>query len=233
MLWIFALGLFFFIMVVGMFIIFSKASYKHKALIAVQSGTSANDIVWIEDFFRVRKLEDGYYVAQFKNLRSDMTPSPRFSYWQKFVKGKSSYKGVDDKDVEGLSKKELKQQNKWTKEQMKRYLMRGAIFYKTSEGELKPMVIKQEGELTVLDQDNRAFLMGEAQRRAKLNQSKTDKWIKAGLILGAMFFSAAIFIFALVYVNISLADTVGAICNGAMSQAPNAIQGIAKEVIAG
>lgn len=203
----------------------SRSSYKHPAIVAVQTGTEVNDVIIVSDKTRVRQTQDGYYILQFKTLKNDRMPSPQFSFWQKFIKGGNGY------DPE-TTPEEARKENKFTEKQIKKLLTRGILLYKTSEGELKPAIWTAEGKLSILDQDNRAFLISEAERRAKLNKTKIDRWVPVVTTLGIVLIMGLIFAFYMVYLNTNLADNISAICTGVSNNAPS-INGTINNILPG
>lgn len=202
----------FWVVIFAGWVFISRSSYKHPAVIAVQTGPEVNDVVLLKDRARVRETEDGYYILTFKTLKNDRMPSPPFKFWQKFIRGGAGYT-PEVTDADGPASKHSR--NKFTEKQIKKLLSRGILLYKTSEGELKPATWTSEGLLTVLDQDNRAFLISEAERRAKVNRTKWDRWVPVVTTLGIVLIMGLIFAFYLVYLNTNMADNISAICGGA------------------
>lgn len=191
MLWIIIIGIVVTGLVAGALIMLRETSYKHRALVAVQTGEDYNDVVMVDDRFRIRRTPDGYYVAEFQKLKHNTAPSPRYGLWQKFL-GKAEALAEVDPDA-------VDERNKWTEEQLKKYMMRGVIFYKTTEGEIKPCTFSAEGKLTIVDQDQIAFRVAEAKRTEELTKRKSDRWIKFGIfavtliVSGLMVFAAFYF----------------------------------------
>lgn len=201
-------------------IMIARSSYKHPVMVAVQTGQNIDDVTLVPDRCRVRQTEDGYYILQFKTLKNDRMPSPEFSLWQKFMRGGKAFDPQE-------SLEQASHKNKFSEKEMKGILSRGLLLYKTSEGELKPCIFTATGKLTVLNQDNRAFLIHEAERRAKLNRTKLDRWVPVVTTLGIVLIMGLIFAFYMVYLNTNLADNIGAICSGVSSNSPSINQTIA------
>jgi hypothetical protein len=203
------------------FIIKHKKSFKHPAIIAVQVGENYNDVVIVNDVFRVRRTQDGYYVTEFKTLTNERTPTPDFNVWNIFG------------DTNVTDKNQKNEKKKWSEKEIKGFISRGVIFYKSAQGDLKPCIFGSEGKLKILSQDNKAFLMNEVKRRQELFSSKKDMWMKLGIFGMALLFSSLIFIFTLVYLNTTLSDTIGTVCSGAAQSAQYAFASNITAVIGG
>lgn len=131
-----------------------RRSYKNKVHIARQTGNSVDDVVWFEDKFRVVN-KDGAWRIEFQKLKEG-TRSIEGKLWTKFVRG------ANQKKVLRIPKE------KWEAFDMRKHIMRGLYLYETNEGEYYPMTIRRETGVggflfSVLDQDNRQFVITETQ----------------------------------------------------------------------
>lgn len=167
-----------------MFFFILKASYKNTAWIARQSGNDINDVIWIPDKFRVRPI-DGTWQIQFQKMK-EKTQSIDGKFWTKFL-------------TKGMSKRVLTfSKDKWDSMEMRRHIRRGIFFYETTEGELFPMIIKKdEKEFTfsLVNQDNRQFIMREIQDINNLTRSKKKEMLAMiAIIVGILVLGLAFII---------------------------------------
>jgi len=198
-------GLFFLMAIIFFFA--NKGRYPYKAIVIAQVGSSE---VVLQDSFRVYQTEGGFYALEFKKHRDIKGTSPAYKLWTLFSRGEGKQNdellSADDNN------------NTYSRDEIKKILVRGAIFYKTSEGSVKPVVI-QKGELTVIDQDDRAFIADEERQKAEMMQSGWQKALPyiIGVVTVVVCVGAAIF--AMIYINNTLGETIANICGNVASAA--------------
>lgn len=178
---IFLFAVFLFLVFIVVIMVLNSKSYKNKAWIARQTGNNIDDVIWIEDKFRVVN-KDGAWGIQFKRLK-DRTRSVDGKFWTKLAgpKAKSIYGTEDD----------------WRADNMKAQIIRGLFLYETTEGEFYPMTIKHESGkffFGVLDQDNRQFVISETQAVNDLTRSKKQEiTLLWGIIIGIVVLALVFF----------------------------------------
>lgn len=188
-----------------------RGKYKNKALIIAEVG---NTTVILEDKFKVVRSEDDFYEIKFWHQKDIDTLSPKYSNWVLFAKNKKAEEVLNaSEDAEKADK--LVRVNKAA-------LARGCIFYKTSEGDIKPMSITKEGGLHVIDQDSRAFAASAAKRRAERQRGKWGAAIPALIFGGTLILCALLFIFSVIYLNNSNSETMVEIASNVAKGAANA-----------
>lgn len=165
------------------FIVMRNSSYKNKAMIARQTGRDINDVIWLEDSYKITN-ENGNWLLEFKRMK-ERTQSIDGSVWTKFLAKK-------------YHNKMLKYtRDEWDRIDMRRHIKRGLFFYETTEGELYPMTI-QDHSFNIIDRDDRLFVMTETQNVNEL--VKNDKKMMTTLlaiiigivVLGVVFVGGAI-----------------------------------------
>lgn len=177
----------FFLLIAG--ILYNK-SFKNRALIARQTGKDTDDVIWIEDRFRI-KNDNGFYVMQFKHLR-EKTPSLSGAFWSKFI-----------------SKKEQNKIIRVTKEQwglldLSKKIQRGLFLYETTEGEFFPIGLRQDEKQPVfsaISQNNRQFIINQTQDINSLTRSKRREMTVLLAAIISCFVLAVIFIFGIIYLS--------------------------------
>ena len=192
-----------------------KSNFKNEALIIAEVG---NTTVVLKDKFKVVRSEEDYYEIVFWHQRDIDTTSPPYSQWNLFAKNKNSEEILgavqDAKKADNLVKVN------------KNALARGCLFYKTAEGDIKPMKITKEGDLVVISQDNRAFAAAAAKRRAERQKGKWGAAIPALIFGGTIILCALLFIFSVIYLNNSNSETMIEIANNIVRSAHNATSGV-------
>lgn len=156
----------------------NKNSYRNKAWIARQTGNNVDDVIWLEDKFKILNV-DGTWVIKFYTMR-EKTPSIHGGFFTKFITPAYSRKAVS------MGK------DNWNSLDMNRHMKRGIYFYETTEGEFYPMSIVKENKdgkdvfnFTTVNQDNRNFIMRETQNINSLTRNKKDdKLLLWGFIVG-------------------------------------------------
>lgn len=198
-----------FLLLVGLLLLRGR-SFKHVGVIAQRLGSNIDDITFIIDKFKVIK-KDGYYTILWKTYGREPSPSPEFKLWARF------FKKPITKDV-----------NKWSRGQIKKLVVRGAFFYQTTEGELKPMTVQATGELKVLNQDNRAFIINSIRKNKEFRAKNKDKLIAAAMTVGVVFLLVMLTIVGLIFFNNYMAENIAAVCSGVQSnpQFLQQVQGI-------
>jgi hypothetical protein len=147
-----------------LFVLVRNNSFKNQTWIARQTGESIDDVVWVSDKFRVQNV-DGVWEIRFKRIK-EKTQSVDGRLWTKFIK----------KKYEGKVLKYPK--DEWNTLDMRRHINRGIFFYETTEGELFPMTIKKPDgkfQFSLVNQDNRQFVMRETQNVNALTHSKKNE----------------------------------------------------------
>lgn len=185
------------VIAVGTGVLLHRKSFKNRAFIARQTGKDPSDVVWIEDRFRVRS-DSGFWVISFLNMR-ERTSSVDGSFWTKFLQKKKSKKTLR------YTKEE------WHNQEISRQIQRGLFFYENSEGEFFPMRIEESAGkkvFSVVNQDNRQFLIQEIKDINSLTRSKKHDMMMLGGIIVACLVLALIFIFGIIYMSESARDTL-------------------------
>lgn len=152
----------------------TRKSYKNIVDIARQTGKDPSDVMWIRDTFRVVN-KNGAWIIEFAKLR-EKTHSVDGKFWTKFLSPKSH------KSVLSFTRDE------WESMDMSRHLKRGLKLYETTEGEFYPITIEKQGGqfvFSVLDQDNRQFIINQTQAVNDLTRNKKQEvallW---GIVIG-------------------------------------------------
>lgn len=180
-----------------MAIVLNNKTYKNNAIIARQTGNSPDDVVLIQDRFRV-KNKDGFWIIQFKKLR-EKTSSVPGQFWTKFIPKKYETKVLKFKDDE------------WKTRDISRLIRRGILFYETNEGEFHPMSIELDdkgAKLHVISQDNRQFLINEIKDINSLTKNRFKEMLLLGAIILGIFVLAVIFILGIIYMKESAQESL-------------------------
>lgn len=155
--------------------VFNKRSYRNIAHIARQTGKDPNDVIWIQDKFKVRYL-DGTWEIKFYKMKEN-TPSVQGNLWSKFLAPTQQSNKILQ------FKKET-----WDSIDMRRHLKRGVFFYETTEGEFYPMNIVADDKIfnfSTINQDNRSFVARETQNINSLTRNKNkEKLLLWAIIIG-------------------------------------------------
>lgn len=150
-----------------------RNSFKNVAMIARQTGNDINDVIWIQDAFKVAN-KMGTWEIKFRKMK-EKSQSIDGKFWTKFLKKK------DENTILKYSKEE------WDTLEMSRHIKRGLFLYESTEGEFYPMVIKNDGvnlSFSIMSQDNRQFLMREIQDINSLTRNKrADVLLLAAIII--------------------------------------------------
>lgn len=148
-----------------------KKSFKHRAIIARPVGDSHHDAVFYDDRFKVIDSRGAGARVVFWKTRGKTAPPP-FKVWTKFVRKNKAY---FDKEGEMVVKGDIR-----------KAIIRGALFYQTNEKEFTAMSIDKMGNFTVLGEDNKALLVDDIERTKEISLTARDKLIQAGLWLGSL-----------------------------------------------
>ena len=196
--------------IVGLFIYrMYRKSYKYVAWIIAQVGDTH---VLIQDKFQVYKTNKNSYALKFYHQKDLERSSPPYSMWSLFGVGKKTNDLLKDSDPD-------KKTNEYSKAELDKILARGAIFKKTSEGDIHPAVITEEADIKVLSQDDRTFSALAAEETERLTGSAWDKYGRYVLTGLTIMVCAGIFIFTFVYLNQTLSQGIADVCSGASSVA--------------
>lgn len=133
--------------------LFTRKAYKNTAHIARQTGNDPSDVIWFQDKFRVVNKE-GSWRIEFQRLR-EHTRSIEGKWWNKFLRSGS-----------GGTKIISVPKDRWEELDLRSHITRGLFLYETNEGEYYPMKIQRvqdEFMFSVLDQDNRQYVISETQ----------------------------------------------------------------------
>lgn len=192
-----------------------KSNYKNEALIVAEVG---NTTVILTDKFKVVRTDEDYYEIRFWHQKDLDTTSPSYDKWTLFAKNKNSEEILS-------ASNDAKKADKLVKVN-KSALARGCLFYKTSEGDIKPMSITKDGNLNVIAQDNRAFAAAAAKRRAERQKGKWGAAIPALIFGGTLILCALLFIFSVIYLNNSNSETMIEIASNVARTASNTTSGV-------
>lgn len=180
-------------------------SFKFTARIAKQAGDNVDDVIWIEDRFKVVK-KDGYHIIKFRWQRETSTSIP-YKFWSKHSKKKPTW--TDDQ---------------WKTLDMSKHLRRGLHLYMTTEGEYHPLVINKSGQFQILPQDNRAHIVSEFEHVNDLTLTPKKAYIAAGILGIAVIVLGIAFVFYLIYLQEAQMAALGA-AQSAGNNFLNAAQG--------
>lgn len=200
-------GLFFLMAIIFFFA--NKGRYPYKAIVIAQVGGSE---VVLQDSFRVYKTDGGFYALEFRKHRDIKGTSPAYNLWTLFSRG-------EGKQNDQLLSSD-NNNNTYSRDEIKKILVRGAIFYKTSEGSVKPVVI-HKGELTVIDQNDRAFIADEERQKAEMMQSGLQKTLQIIMGLVTVIVCVGAVVFVVIYINNTLSETIANICGNVASASGN------------
>ena len=167
-----------------------QLSFKNRAMIARQTGKSTDNVVWIQDKFKVVR-KDGFYYIKFKNLRNK-TANIDGKYWTTFFKPKDVPKELK------MSKEE------WENREMAKKIQRGIYFYENNNGQFFPMSIEfneQTANFNVLDNDNTRWLANEVKEANDLTRNRTKDILLLTIAIVCVVVLALVFIFGIIYLN--------------------------------
>ena len=174
-----------------------KTSFKNEALIVAEVG---NSTVILKDKFKVVRSEQDYYEILFWHQKDIDTTSPSYDKWTLFARNKNAKEILSNTETPEAADK-LVRVNKSS-------LARGCLFYKTSEGDIKPMSITKDGNLKVISQDNRAFAATTAKRRAERQKGKWGAMIPALVFGGTVLICGLLVVFTIIYVSNSSTEAI-------------------------
>lgn len=197
-----------------------QLSFKNRAFIARQTGNSTDNVIWIQDKFKVVR-KDGYYFIKFKNLRMK-TANVEGKFWTKFFK---------PKDVP----KELKMdKEEWESREMSKKIQRGIYFYENNNGQFFPMSIEfkeHSANFNVLDNDNTRWLANEIKEANDLTRNRGKEILLLALAIVCVVVLALVFIFGIIYLNETGARAISVnqeACTGYINKLLNYTQTIQK-----
>lgn len=159
------------IVIVGFLL--NKSSYRNTVWIARQTGKDVNDVIWIQDRFKVQFV-DGQWNIRFYKMK-EASQSVNGKFWTKILKKNSN----TDKKL-GFSKEV------WDSLDMRHHLKRGLFLYETTEGEFYPLPIRfldDKPIFTPFDQDNRTFIAQETQNINALTRNKSSEKLMMWIII--------------------------------------------------
>jgi hypothetical protein len=195
-----ALGLFFLtIVLMAVAFVVYKRSFKNVARIARQTGIESDNVIWIDDKFKVTQ-RNGQWVITFFRIK-ERTSSIPGSSWTKFLHPKGRNKVLELSDDE------------WRGRQLSKHIQRGIFFYETIEGQLSPMtIVRKDGEtyFEVMTQDNISFLAEAVIEANSLTRNRNKELLVLGGIIAACLVLGIISIFGIIYMNESAKSTLGA-----------------------
>lgn len=157
-------------------------SFKYVARIARQTGSDPNDVVWINDKFKVVE-KNGQYIIKFR-IQKEKSQSFPYSFWSKH--SNKNWKITHEE---------------WLRMDLSKNIRRGLILYQTTEGEYHPMTIREYGKFEVLPQDNRAFIVSQYSHVNDLSITPTKAFIAAGILALAVIVLGVLFVLYLVYLQ--------------------------------
>lgn len=180
-----------------MMIVLHRKSFRNRCEIARQTGSSNDDVIWIQDRFRV-KNRSGFWVIEFLGLK-EKTSSVEGRFWTKFIKKSQTNKILRYTEEQ------------WKTRDLSRLIQRGIKFYETNEGEFHPMTIDFDGNrarLNVISQDSRQFLINEIKDVNSLTKNRFME--KVGLIAGivAVLIMGVMFILGMIWMKESAQDSL-------------------------
>jgi hypothetical protein len=181
-------------------------SYMHSVDVAIQTGEDANDVVWKTDKFKVINRQ-GHHTIVFKFMRGG-AQSPSGNLWTKYLIGKNTVINFN----EAL----------WTAKSMRNRIQRGLKLYRTLDGQFHPMTITKDGDLRVLTQDNRNFLIRSDREAQKLLLTGKQQVIAVVAVIVAIVILAICFILFLVY----LGNNTDNLCGIAQASSQGILQGV-------
>lgn len=155
-----------------MFMVF-RASFKHRAMVAVPMGDSPDDVIWVDDKFKTRKRGETLQISFLKT--KGKAYAPQYKWYSKWLK---QNKALPQEDKDGWF--QIKDAD------MRKHLYRGAFFYKASDDEVFVMRIADAGKFKILNQDTRELIVNDIEREKHLTTSFKDKLIQLGMWLGSL-----------------------------------------------
>lgn len=191
-------------------IIIYNMGFRHKVMVAKQTGPGAEDVIWVEDSARIG-FKNGNYTMTFKRHRGK-TQVPEGKWWHRFLR-KNAVKEFTEEE--------------WRKKDMRRAMQRGIMLYQNNEGEFHPMRIRYENnraDLEVLSQDNRMFIAQEIQDTQELTLSKRQQVIAIVAIVVGFILIAAVMILGFIYIG-NQADNLARVAIQVGTQASQGVVG--------
>lgn len=199
-------GVCFVLFVVFLVVLFDRKSYKFKAMVFVPTGEDPNDGLWVEDRFKTRKHKGNVQVRFLKNRGKCYSPDHRF--WHKYLK---KNKEVPDEGWANINDQDVR-----------KHLVRGAIFYKVSDDEYKVVKFEKAGNFKVIDHDSRELIIDDIEREKELSTTWRERLLQAGVWLGSLLVIAmlliALFVLTTKFAGEQSAQIVEA-AKGAIAQA--------------
>lgn len=165
-------GLFFVLLLFVAVVVFTKKSFRYPCMIAIPTGDHAEEVIFVADKFKIRKRKS-HTEIWFEKHRGKCYPPP-YNFWTRFWKKKTALPN-DEEDFVKLKDADLR-----------KHLLRGAMFYKVSEMEYKPMTVTREGNFKVLDYDSTELIIDDIEREHEVTSSFKDKLLGVGLWLGSI-----------------------------------------------
>jgi hypothetical protein len=162
-----------------------EISFNYKVQIAKQVGKDPNDVVWVNDRFKVRE-KMGVHTIIFRNQLS-RTPSVPYRFWSKYTNKQLKY-----------------DEEQWKKLDLSSLLKRKLFLYQGLEGEFRPMEIVYENnqmQWRILSQDNRRWVVSKLREEHEFTLSKKQQLIIYASIVIAFIILAICFIMMLIYLT--------------------------------
>ena len=199
-------------MIIGFFVLRIKA-YKYPAIVLRESGEEDDDYIVLQDKVKVSwDKEQKLRVIYFKSNVGQKSLMPQFKHWTKFYKG-----SADEYEQKFITMED---------KSFRKRFQQGLIFFQTGDGEVKPCKLTK-GELSVLDQDNRNFLVEDLRLQQRFITSNKDKIINALLMGGTIVIVGVVLMFFIVYFDKIMSHNIAAVCQGVKEAGnTNIIQGI-------
>jgi len=179
-------------------------TFKHDAIIFVQTGINSGDGHFVHDRFRVDRGKGKKYNSLiFRKRIFDKTLSPPYNFWNVYVKKSWNSKPFGE----------------YTTRQLDKLFRRGAIFYQPQEGELKPMKIGDIATLNVFDQDNRAFMASQIENDKMMVTDTRTKLIHLAMQATPFIIGGIIILIMWITFNTQMTENIAAICGQASASA--------------
>lgn len=167
---VFLIGVGVVIAFIALYAFMDKKRYKYPCMIAIPTGNSPDDVVFVNDRFMLKKVKGRDEVRFFRESGKAYNPDHKF--FTKFFSNKKSLPEgegavIDDPDL-------------------RKHLLRGAFFYKASPEEYKVMKINTDGNFTVLDTNTKEMIIDDIERQQEITTSFKNKLLQLGLWLGSL-----------------------------------------------
>jgi hypothetical protein len=152
-----------------------RSSYKYPCWIAIPTGDNPDDVVFVSDKFKERRMK-GHTQIMFLNNRGKAY-SPKYTLWSKFLRKGKELPNIPEGD------------DQWAiidDGDLRKHLLRGAFFYKVSDREYKVLKVSREMNFKVVDHDSTELIIDDIERENEITNSFKDKLIALGMWLGSL-----------------------------------------------